>query len=135
MSVPPIEPPKVPVLSSWKEIAAHLGVSVRTAQVWERERGLPVRRLPGGRLAADPSALAVWRQGGTGGAHRSHRKLWIVVVAAVMLAGVAVTYGVVVHGGVPATWRVQENALVISDGGGRELWRHVFDQPLQAVHY
>src|SRR5579872_6582041 len=36
-------------LSSWKEIAAHLGIGVRTAQSWERTRGLPVRRLPGGR--------------------------------------------------------------------------------------
>ena len=28
-------------------MANHLGVNVRTAQRWERERGLPVRRLPG----------------------------------------------------------------------------------------
>jgi hypothetical protein len=31
-------------LTSWKEIAAHLGKGVRTVQRWERERGLPVRR-------------------------------------------------------------------------------------------
>ena len=28
-------------LSSWKEIAVYLGVGVRTAQTWERERGFP----------------------------------------------------------------------------------------------
>lgn len=33
-----------PRLNSWKEIAAHLGVSVRTAQRWERTGSLPVRR-------------------------------------------------------------------------------------------
>ena len=32
-------------LDGWKEIAAHLGRGVRTAQRWERELGLPVRRL------------------------------------------------------------------------------------------
>lgn len=36
-------------LAGWKEIARHLGVSVRAAQQWERTRGLPVHRLPGGR--------------------------------------------------------------------------------------
>ena len=50
-------------LSSWKEIAAHLGVNVRTAQKYERERGLPVRRTTGarGRVIADPAALDAWK--------------------------------------------------------------------------
>jgi GAF domain-containing protein len=33
-----------PVLKSWKEISAFLRVTVRTAQRWERDRGLPVHR-------------------------------------------------------------------------------------------
>lgn len=33
------------VLTSWKEIANHLGKSVRTVQRWERSFHLPVRRL------------------------------------------------------------------------------------------
>ena len=52
-------------LTSWKEIAAALGgVNVRTAQKWERERGLPVRRLPGGRgrVAVDTLALEAWKR-------------------------------------------------------------------------
>lgn len=46
-------------LTSWKEIADYLGVAERTAQKWESERGLPVRRLPGpkGRVSADPADL------------------------------------------------------------------------------
>jgi hypothetical protein len=50
-------------LNSWKQIAAHLGVNVRTAQKYERERGLPVRRLPGGhgRVAIDVSTLDRWK--------------------------------------------------------------------------
>lgn len=34
-------------LSSWKEIAQFLGVSIRTAQKWEKDLGLPIRRIPG----------------------------------------------------------------------------------------
>jgi hypothetical protein len=51
-------------LASWKEIAHHLGVNVRTAQKWERERGLPVHRAPGARsrVSADTAALDAWKQ-------------------------------------------------------------------------
>jgi hypothetical protein len=33
------------LLTSWKEIAQYTGKGVRTVQRWEREFGLPVRRL------------------------------------------------------------------------------------------
>src|ERR1700760_1633430 len=36
-------------LDSWKAIAAYLQRDERTVQRWERELGLPVRRVPGGR--------------------------------------------------------------------------------------
>jgi serine/threonine-protein kinase len=35
-------------LDSWKAIAAYLRRDVRTAMRWERDRGLPVHRIPGG---------------------------------------------------------------------------------------
>jgi Tol biopolymer transport system component len=52
------------VLNSWKAIASYLEVSVRTAQLWELQRGLPVRRTPGGRglVWADPAELEAWRR-------------------------------------------------------------------------
>ena len=34
---------------SWKEIAEYLGREVRTVIRWEKERGLPVHRIPGGK--------------------------------------------------------------------------------------
>ena len=40
------------VLTSWKEIANHLQVTVRTAQLWEKQRDLPVRRVPGRRSSS-----------------------------------------------------------------------------------
>ncbi|HYG98003.1 MAG TPA: hypothetical protein VD837_02655 [Terriglobales bacterium] len=51
-------------LTSWKEIADYLGVTVRTAQNWERERGLPIQRAPGGRsqVSALISEIDAWRQ-------------------------------------------------------------------------
>jgi hypothetical protein len=44
-------------LSSWKEIAQYIGVSLRTVQRWERHCGLPVRR-PGGKRSGMVIAIA-----------------------------------------------------------------------------
>lgn len=56
-------------LNSWKDIASYLGVTVRTAQLWERERALPVHRLPGprGRVYAYIEELETWKSGGSKG--------------------------------------------------------------------
>lgn len=54
-------------LDSWKEIACYLNRDVRTIQRWERDRGLPVRRLPGGdkpAVYALRSELDAWRRQG-----------------------------------------------------------------------
>ncbi len=40
-----VEKPTIKVLDSWKEIAAHLGRTVRTVQRWERYEKLPIQRL------------------------------------------------------------------------------------------
>ncbi len=55
-------------LTSWKEIAGYLDVSVRTAQMWEAQRGLPVRRMPGprSRVLATTEELDEWKLSGTG---------------------------------------------------------------------
>lgn len=50
-------------LDSWKEIAAHLRRTVRTAQRWERECGLPVHRhthAKGHSIYAFTDELDVW---------------------------------------------------------------------------
>lgn len=50
-------------LDSWKEIAAHLGRSVRTVTRWEREEGLPVHRhlhSKSGSVFAYKSELDAW---------------------------------------------------------------------------
>lgn len=50
-------------LFGWKEIARFLGVTVRAAQIWEKERGLPVHRMPGEarpRVYANTDDLEAW---------------------------------------------------------------------------
>lgn len=58
------------VLTSWKEIGQYLGKGVRTAQRWELEFGLPVRR-PTGRsrhaVLAIPEELDAWTHAFTRG--------------------------------------------------------------------
>jgi hypothetical protein len=50
-------------LDSWKAIAGYLDRDERTAQRWERDLGLPIRRLPGGRgrsVFAYSSEIDAW---------------------------------------------------------------------------
>ena len=52
-------------LDSWKEIATFFGRDERTVNRWEKERGLPVHRLPGtkGRVYAYTDELSAWLAG------------------------------------------------------------------------
>jgi TolB-like protein len=67
MASPPAENAEsVRTLVSWKEIAAFLNRAERTVRRWERERGLPVHRVPGGdrgSVFAYPYELADWLNG------------------------------------------------------------------------
>lgn len=56
-------------LDSWKEIAAYIGRDVRTVNRWERQRGLPVHRVPGGGrqvVFAYPDEIDEWLKNGHG---------------------------------------------------------------------
>lgn len=56
-------------LVSWKEIATYLNRAERTVKRWERERGLPVHRVPGGErggVYAYPGELTEWLRGKSG---------------------------------------------------------------------
>jgi tetratricopeptide (TPR) repeat protein len=53
-------------LDSWKEIAAYFGRDARTVRRWEKARGLPVHRYPGGergRVYAHTEELERWFKG------------------------------------------------------------------------
>ena len=129
------------LLSSWKAIAAYLGVNVRTAQKWEAERGLPVRRLPGGRgrVMASVEELDAWLEAprnaetlpaaGAAGGRRSLARTGI-LAGAILLALVAAAALNVFPGRVPAGWRVVGDVLVVVDVHGRELWTKQFGYAL-----
>jgi len=93
------EPMESRELTSWKEIATFLGITERTAQKWEAERKLPVRRLPGGRgrVAADVHDLEAWKRA----AHTEQQGVGVIyrwplskdLIAEVRITGGAVTPG------------------------------------------
>ena len=59
-------PEQEKILVSWKEIASFLDRAERTVRRWERDRGLPVHRVPGGErggVYAYPSELTNWLKG------------------------------------------------------------------------
>src|SRR5579863_3610930 len=55
--------PRPNELVGWKAIAVYLGVGIRTAQEYEKDRGLPVYHQPGekGRVFAKTEELDEWR--------------------------------------------------------------------------
>jgi TolB-like protein len=57
-------------LTGWKAIGRYLGRDVRTAQLWERERRMPVHRIPGGpgqSVYAYANELTAWLHPGARG--------------------------------------------------------------------
>jgi len=142
---PPESVPAHPseVLTSWKEIASFFGVSVRTVQLWETERNLPVYRMPGakGRVYAITGELSSWRHGvlhvveGPASAPAAppqpsalrRRLLW----AALALAGLLLAswtgwrWNRLRH--VPERWHLAVNTLEALDHDGAVLWRYPFE--------
>ncbi|MDX2149706.1 MAG: hypothetical protein SFV54_03155 [Bryobacteraceae bacterium] len=139
--------PERPYATSWKEIAAYLGVSVRTAQLWEKERGLPVRRLPGprGPVSASLEELDAWRAGDRKSVPAEpvaappvrHFAPWpwagAGFAAAVLV--VAAVWAVVPRPGEPANWKVTGNTLVVTDTRGREVFSHPFEERLDDYYH
>ena len=86
-------------LESWKEIAEFIGCDVRTAMRWAARQGMPVHRVPGGKLGrvfASRKGITQWfgnRAGdpseGTQPAGNVLRRKWVLAVALGALAFVA----------------------------------------------
>jgi len=61
-------------LDSWKQVAAYIGRDVRTVIRWEKQRGLPVHRVPGGGrqvVFAYPHEIDEWLKYGHSNHHNS----------------------------------------------------------------
>ena len=124
-------------LTSWKEIASYLGVSVRTAQSWEKEKGLPVRRASSSsrsRVSACAGELDDWQLGmeiSKPGLSEGRKRFRVVLRAAAILVvgGLAVWIlnALVTSPGKPVRGVVDRDTLTIIDRNGRTCW--TFDYP------
>jgi hypothetical protein len=129
-------------LTAWKEIAAYLGVSVRTAQILEKEQDLPVRRMggPRGRVSTTIAQLESWKRRNAVSASpepspapaprnpiaptRPAWALWGAVFVVLVLGAIAARSRLAA--GNPASWHLEHDSLVVVDQRGREVWRKVF---------
>jgi hypothetical protein len=139
-------------LDSWKAIATYLKRDERTVRRWEREQGLPVRRVPGGRgtsVFAYVSEIEAWLTAnapGNGTASEPaqaepdrlpdllvlppHR--WGVTgyaAAAFAIAIAAIVGGRALYLAsteAELTATLTAEAIIGRDAGGRERWRYTF---------
>ena len=107
-------------LRSWKEISAHLGVSVKTVQRWEKLKGLPVHRIDGTKeVFAYPDELDLWkRPGRRSWPHRFSMRLRSAIFSIVVLAALAILWssgsGTAIYHSVP------QNSVVL-DGAAPKI--------------
>ncbi len=137
------------LLNSWKEVAAYLDVTVRTAQKWERDRGLPVQRLPGNRsrVSAHTDQIDRWRDSldslpppetlqETFGRFvalsavlaRSRRAQFFCLLGVMLLSVMGWgLYAFLFRVGPPSDYRLEGRTLIVLDAHGRERWRYALD--------
>lgn len=139
-------PPNGKRLESWKEISAYLNREVRTAMRWEKERRLPVHRIPGKRsgVYASTAEVDAWlRAGAAGGSNgdsvptvpmpvphpiRQRPVAWAIVSAFILL-GIA-TVLITVSVARPVEPQLRNQVAITNDGlvknglmfGGRTLY-------------
>lgn len=126
-------------LTSWKEIAVHLRREVRTVIRWEKERGLPVHRVPGGKgrsVFAFTDELDNWATGESAridgpvagaAATRGRVRGPLGIAAGIILIGAILAAGFA-KAGWPhheiARVVVGETSLHAVDSDGRPVWTH-----------
>jgi hypothetical protein len=126
-------------LDSWKAIAAYLQRDIATARRWE-SRGLPVRRIAGGRgrsVFAYANEIDAWL--GTAPEAQAQAPapatpvpppMWSRVAAAIALVAIVsvAAWQVLTARVSPGDLRVTvgRDAVVAFDAAGKERWRHVF---------
>jgi len=134
------EPERPQVLQSWKEIAHYLGVSVRTAQLWEQDRGLPVQRMPGHRsgVRATVDELELWKSGDPAkeqqlpdshdpGRGFSWRISWrIGAIVGLAIVAISVTAAITFRAPELASVRLTDDGLSGLDSKGAPIWHKHF---------
>lgn len=144
-------------LDGWKEIANYLNRAVKTAQRWEAERGLPVHRVggdgPGGSVFAFRHEVDTWLLGASSSPDdgeapgdlgalgedrapgRPNRKLRVAALF-LLVSTAAVLLGsrtLELRHSPAAVGTRDERLLIAYDAAGREIWRHLEDEPFSTV--
>lgn len=134
-------------LDSWKAIADYLGRDVRTARRWERERQLPVHRVPGGgrtAVFAYTSEIDQWLRQDRADPEPARvpdppsaipvvpaPRIWMRIVVAVgVVASLGMAWwGLNARGAVVSSLKVSTTGVVAEDGVRRSLWSFAFPVP------
>jgi len=122
-------------LASWKEIAAYLRREVRTVIRWEKERGLPVHRVPGGQggsVFAFADELDRWAAGESSNEAVPVKRVYPRRPAALVAAAIVVVLAGAAAATLARAWTHREiariNAVGTSieafDQDGRRLWSY-----------
>jgi hypothetical protein len=130
-------------LDSWKAIAAYLGKDAGTVRRWERARGLPVHRVPGGKgtsVYAYAAEIDAWLKSPGAAASTDEDALKSRPAPAIAVArfAAAAVAGVLLVVAAWAWWpargqaidasnlqvHITEQSVSVVDRAGRELWRH-----------
>ena len=120
--------PDAAELKSWKAISAFLRVSVRTAQRWQTQYGLPVRRN-GRDVLASPSDLIHWKVSrgtpspGTPESGLRFRPTAGRALLFALIAVLAVAQAPLRTRSKLVSFRVERGAIAGLDSSGAELWR------------
>ncbi len=141
-------------LNGWKEIAGYIGKSVRTAQRWEHELGLPVRRLGTGVaeiVFAFEHEIDDWQITHAGNHHlesddepasepkappsKTRRRVIQAGIAILVILYAAFLVRVHFPRKKPSGFRVEGNTLIVQNTMGREIWRHSWQMGLNADVY
>lgn len=137
-------------LDSWKAIAAYLGRDVGTVRRWERTRGLPVHRVPGGKgssvfahtaevdqwLKSAPQEPASTDDAVADPGESAPRPVWWFVAAAAALVAMVAAIWIVRQPRIdPARLQVHltDRGLTAADGDGRQLWVHRLDDEYRHI--
>lgn len=133
------------LLTSWKEIADYLNVTVRTAQRWEREFKLPVHRLgkdQKSHVTANADEIDEWLNQSQ---KRSKTRFILILKIAILFtifAGIAILaiyrlfkYPSPKTPGLPFSYLAQSNCIEIYDQAGHKLWTYKVDHILEKTPY
>jgi hypothetical protein len=135
-------------LNGWKEIAAYLGVSEKSAVNYEHQFRLPVHRMPGrkGRVWAFAHELDAWKMGAgvlpaAAPTEKDEaapfvpgrsRAAYAAAIAIGLVLLAAIGFGVYRHfqpHRAVAKVELRDRLLIARDSEGVELWRHQFWAP------